>query len=268
MKIVIGLMLSYLYTDFLFVYVYGSICGLKYSKKMTVFGTLLLWFSDYFLKIFPQYILGIQVSGVLNTVMLFTGIIYTVLLFEASVVKKMLLFFIYVIVQAGMDLLGMNIAGMLTGEYAFMDQSSNFTLVMLGCSSITITLGTVLFVWLWKVLERRNLKITKLQGLCLLLPMSQYAMIQGIALRYAKLGSAVPLIVGIGLIVGLLADIYMLLLLEKSNRKKQAENELQRLKRQYEVEQMRYEQLKETQEETAKIRHDFQNYVLALKQME
>lgn len=268
MKIVAGLMMSYLYTDLLFIYVHGNICGLKYSKKITVLATILLWMSDCALKIFPQYIFGIQVSGILNIAMLFTGIMYTLLLFDSSVLKRMLLFFIYLTVQAGMDLLGMNIAGMLTGEYAFMDQSSNFTLVMLGCSSITIILGTVFFVWIWKSFERRNLKISKLQWLCLLLPASQYAIIQGTALRYAQLRSAIPVIVGIGLIMGLLADIYMLFLLEDSNRKKLAENELQQLKRQYELEQMRYEQLKERQEETAKMRHDFQNYILTLKQME
>lgn len=268
MKIVAGLMLSYLYTDFLFIYVYESICGLRYSKKITVLGTILLWISDCVLKILPQYIIGIQVSGVLNTIMLFTGIVYILLMFDSSALKKILLFFIYMIVQAGMDLLGMNIAGMLTGEYAFLDSSSNFTFVMLGCSSITITLGSVFFVWLWKVFERRNLKISKLQWLCLLLPASQYAMLQGTALRYAQLGSAIPVSVGVGLIIGLFADMYMLFLLENSNRKKMAENELQQLKKQYELEQVRYEQLRESQEETAKMRHDFQNYVLALKQME
>lgn len=268
MKLIVSLMMSYLYTDMLLVYVFGNICGLKYSKKITVLGTIIMWISDCILKIIPQYILGIQVLGFLNMLMVISGVIYTMIIYSSSALKKIFVFFIYIFAQAGMDMLGMNIAGMLTGEYAFLDVESNFTIVLIGCSIITITLGSVGFVWLWKLLERKKLKITGMQWLCILLPVSQYAVIQGIALKYSQQQKAIPAIVGAGLIVGLLADIYMMILFEKSNQKRQAENELKQLKHQQELEQLRYEQLKESQEETAKIRHDFQNYVLTLRQME
>lgn len=268
MKLVIGLMMSYLYADMLFIYVWGSICGLKYSKKITILGTIILWISDCMFKLFPQYVLGVQVSGAANMVMIVSGVIYVLILYNSSALKKILVFLTYSFSQAGMDMLGINIAGLLTGEYAFLDVESNFTFVMIGCSMITLTLGAVLFVWFWKQLERKKFKITGKQWLGLLLPMSQYAVIQGIALKYIQQEKAIPVIVGAGLIIGLIADIYMMYLFDKSNHKNLVEKELQQLSHQYELEQVRYEQLKKSQEETAKIRHDFQNYILTMKQME
>lgn len=268
MKLVVSLMMSYLYTDMLLIYVFGNICGFKYSKKITVLGTIALWMSDCILKIFPQYIFGIQITGYLNVLMIITSVIYCFALYNSSMLKKILVLLIYIFAQASMDVLGMNIAGILTGEYAFLDVNSNFTVVMICCSAITITLGTVIFVWLWKLLERKNWSISKFQWLCLMLPLSQYIVIQSMAIFYTQHSEAIPTIVGGGLILGLLADIYMMLLFEKSNRNKLVEKELQQLKHQYELEQLRYEQLKAGQEETVKIRHDFQNYIMTLKRME
>ena len=71
-----------------------------------------------------------------------------------------------------------------------------------------------------------------------------------------------------GCILGLIADVYMLLLFVRLSKKNETKKQLEGLKHQQELEQMRYEQLKKSQEETAKIRHDFQNYILTLKRME
>lgn len=45
------------------------------------------------------------------------------------------------------------------------------------------------------------------------------------------------------------------------------EKELRQVNHQYELEKIRYEQLQDKQEEVATVRHDFQNYVLILKNM-
>lgn len=236
MKIVVSLMLSYFYTDLLFIYVWENLCGLKYSKKVTVFGTILLWMSDCILKIFPQYVFGMQISGYLNVIMIVSGMIYILFLYGSSVTKKLFVFLIYTFIQAGMDMIGMNMAGILTGEYAFLEVDSNFTLVLICCSAITITLGTVMFVWIWKCFERKNWGISKIQWLCLILPLSQYSVIQGMAIKYSQQSEAIPIMVGIGLILGLLADIYMMVLFAELNKKKLAEKELQNSKYEHELE--------------------------------
>ena len=71
--------------------------------------------------------------------------------------------------------------------------------------------------------------------------------------------------VGFGIVLGLIGDVLMFWLFERSNTRKQAEEELRKLKYQYEKEQVRYTALLEKQEEISKMRHDFQNYVLVMK---
>lgn len=49
------------------------------------------------------------------------------------------------------------------------------------------------------------------------------------------------------------------------NEKKRIEKELQDMKEQYEREQVRYEELREKEEELAKLRHDFGNYLVVAR---
>ena len=51
------------------------------------------------------------------------------------------------------------------------------------------------------------------------------------------------------------------------NEKKALEAELREMQQQYEKEKLRYEELREKEEEIARIRHDFGNYVLVMKSM-
>ena len=87
-------------------------------------------------------------------------------------------------------------------------------------------------------------------------------------MRYSVQFQSVPLEAVLGTVLAMLGDVYMFVLFYRSNKRDHAEKELNGLKHQQELERVRYEQLKESQEEMAKMRHDFQNYVLTLKQME
>ena len=267
MNLIIALMCSYLYTDFLGASVFAHLCGCKYSKKLTVFATLLLCGTNFAIRSISLNMMGLKMQGFLEILMMGIGILYVILLFSSTVIEKIFVFVVYIFVQANMGLVGMNLAGILTGEYAFMDVNSNFTIVMIVCSSVTITLGSIGFVWLWNYLRVKDLGVSKLQWMSLILPLSQYCVIQGVAVEYIQQSRPIPTVVGIGVVLALLADIYMVLLFEKSTQKRQIKLQLKQLKHQYELEQLRYEQLKESYEESAKIRHDFQNYILTLKQM-
>ena len=133
---------------------------------------------------------------------------------------------------------------------------------------MTITLGTFFIVWIWKVIEQRQWKYEKYQWICIVLPISQYFILQSTAMRYSLNAEPLPLFVILGFVFGVITDIYMFFLFDQLNHRNQAASELKRMKYQYELEQIRYEQLKAGQEETAKIRHDFQNYIMTLKRME
>ena len=57
----------------------------------------------------------------------------------------------------------------------------------------------------------------------------------------------------------------MVVIFDQAQKREQMENELRIRKRLYEVEQLRYDRLRSSQEETARLRHDFQNYLLVLR---
>lgn len=70
-----------------------------------------------------------------------------------------------------------------------------------------------------------------------------------------------------GLLLSVITEIGVFELLNRSEERYRLETELRETRHYYEMEQIRYEQLKEMQEETARIRHDFQNYLLVLRNM-
>lgn len=257
------LMLAYLYTDFLFIYYYGRILGMKYSPKVTFAATFCMWVSDCFLKLFPQFLWGMDQTGIVNLVLLFTMILYALLLYKGSFIKRFLSTAVYMVVQVAMDLLGMQVATMIVGERELFDtiyvSASTF------CSGITITMGTIIAVWIWKIVEERKWKIDRYQWFALLLPVSQHIILQYLYVKYTGKLNTISRMVGFGIVLGLIGDILMFWLFERSNTKKQAEEELRQLKYQYEKEQLRYTALLEKQEEISKMRHDFQNYVLVMK---
>ena len=76
-----------------------------------------------------------------------------------------------------------------------------------------------------------------------------------------------PIVVLGGIGLGIIADVYMFYLFHQSNNREKVEKELRQVNHQYELEKIRYEQLQDKQEEVTTVRHDFQNYVLILKNM-
>ena len=116
-----------------------------------------------------------------------------------------------------------------------------------------------------KIVEERKWEIDRYQWFALLLPVSQHIILQYLYVKYTGKLNTISRMVGFGIVLGLIGDILMFWLFERSNTRKQAEEELRKLKYQYEKEQVRYTALLEKQEEISKMRHDFQNYVLVMK---
>ena len=75
----------------------------------------------------------------------------------------------------------------------------------------------------------------------------------------------VPVLLGVFLAVA--ADVYMLIVFDQAQKRAQIEKELRLKRHLQELEQFRYDRLRSVQEETARLRHDFQNYLLTLRAM-
>lgn len=260
------LMIAFLYTDFLYMFFYQKTLGMRYSLKITAIATFSMWVFDCCMKLFPQYLWGLDQTGIVNLIMFSSSILYAVLLYDGSVIKRLLATAIYMVIQIAMDLLGMQLATIIVGERELFD--TVYVIASVCCSGITITFGTVAGTWFWRKIEDRKWRIDSYQWVSLLLPIGQFAVLQYVGMEYAGELNGVSILIIISIILGLLGDIYMFWLFERSNTKKQAEEELRQIQHQYEKEQLRYHALLEKQEEISKIRHDFQNYVLTMKNME
>ena len=266
LDIVYILAITFFYTDFLYFYFYRKILQCKYSLKTTILITIGMWIFDCTVKLIPQYIFEIDQSVFLNVIMTLSSIVYVLMVFQGTIIKRLMATLVYMIVQMLMDIAGMELAVVFTGAKEIFD--IKYLNVAAFCSCLMITLGTVACVWIWKKIEDRKWRIDNYQWFCMILPISQYIIFQGIAARQIRSFEYVNTVVALGGVIAFLADIIMLWMFEKSNARRKAEIEMRHLNQQYELEKMRYEQLKESQEEMAKMRHDFQNYVLVLKHME
>lgn len=193
------LMLSFLYTDFLWLYFYNRLFEGKSSLKIQIWATLGLWCLDCLIKLFPVHVWGMEQNEIMNLIVIITSFLYACVLFKAPLFKIFLSTAMYIVVQATMDMIGVNLTYLIAGSYNMYD--------------------------------------------------TQFLLIAG-------------------LFLGIFADIYMFLLFDRMHAKKEAEKELVHLKYQYELEQLRYEELIAVQEETEKIKHDFQNYLIVLNNME
>ena len=260
------LMLSFLYTDFLWLYFYNRLFEGKSSLKIQIWATLGLWCLDCLIKLFPVHVWGMEQNEIMNLIVIITSFLYAWVLFKAPLFKIFLSTAMYIVVQATMDMIGVNLTYLIAGSYNMYD--TQFLLIAVVCSGTLITLGTVILVQLWKVLEEKSWRAEGYQWLCVILPLSQYVILQQTVMYFSRDTIAVPITMIAGLFLGIFADIYMFLLFDRMHAKKEAEKELVHLKYQYELEQLRYEELIAVQEETEKIKHDFQNYLIVLNNME
>lgn len=260
-------LVSYMVTDYLYLYIFDRVLGRKYSMKIMVTVTTVLWVVDCSIKILPQYLWGVtDETGIISLLMLFTAVVYSVLCFQGSLKKKIMISLIYMLVQVAMDLTGMKLAMLISGTGDL--YSIQFLRVAIVCSNCMIGLGTVITVWVWNKLEHHDWSIDRYQWFCLILPFSQYAIIQYTAMRSIEENNHISLLVVCGALLSFLADVYMFWLFEQINAKKRAEEKMRKLEHQYEIEKMKFEQLKIAQEETARMKHEIQNYLLTMKNME
>ena len=252
----------------MYVYFYKRIFEEKYSSAVTFRITFLLWMIQFFTKIVPSFVLGLEMTVFLSLLMMILHMVHLFVLFEGTVLKRTVALVMAIIVQASMDFLGLNLTSKIVGNYELLQVGSEFTIVALFASCTTITIGMVLLTKIWKLIENIDWKMTKKEWFCVLLPISQIFFLWHMIVRYSVNYKVIPVMTMNGCILGLIADVYMLLLFVRLSKKNETKKQLEGLKHQQELEQMRYEQLKKSQEETAKIRHDFQNYILTLKRME
>ena len=146
-----------------------------------------------------------------------------------------------------------------------MQPGSAFTAAGLLIMRPLATLAYYAAFQVWNLLQHSSWIRGGRQWLCVILPLSQIFLLWYLTEAYTEESATLPLPALAGVFLAFAADIYMVVIFDQAQKREQMENELRIRKRLYELEQLRYDRLRSSQEETARLRHDFQNYLLVLR---
>lgn len=106
------------------------------------------------------------------------------------------------------------------------------------------------------------------QFFCLLLPVGQIFFMEAMLQEDMVIMHKTTWLLFVGLLLSVATEIGVFELLERAEERNRLESELRQMQHYYDMEQIHYEQLRELQEQTARIRHDFQNHLLMLQNVE
>lgn len=165
------------------------------------------------------------------------------------------------------EVISLECAYLITGEYGLMQSESDFTVLAIFIMLIMLTLFFYPLECLWNLLLRVEGHKKWHLWLCVLLPLSQYIWFEYLIDSYEIKQRNIPACMIWGMALGVLADFYMFFLFYRQNQQEQAEQALLCERDFYRREQIYYENLRESQEEAARLRHDFQNYIQTLENM-
>lgn len=265
---IIEMIISHLYSDFLSMYVWSNILGSRYSKKATALVTFLFSSSRCLLKIYLFLNEGLGIVSLTSVITFLSYIVYIILMYRSSIGERLLTMSVSSIVMMLMDSLAANLMIRITGNFQFMQMNSgSYTMIYIIITNIFITVGLLLQNLGMKWIKKIRWESGWYQWLSIFLPVSQWLMGMYIGGKYLANRKMMPIMSILGMCIGIIADVYMIVIFLRSNNRRRAEKKLHQVNNQYELEQMRYERLKENQDEVAKVRHDFQNYVLTIKNM-
>lgn len=265
---IIALLVAYLYSDILLMFFWAKVLGRKYTWKITLAVSLIRYVIGSSIKIFCFLNYGLNIVGILSLFAFFTFIIIIVILYKGSIWKQLLSFWVITMVMNLIDSLGMDLTTFLFGEFDFMNLDSyQYTIFYICISYVFITISSLGVLFVWKKVEKMDWSLIGLQYLCILLPISQFILLNYYVNKYLLHAEQLPITIVIGVILAFLADCYMLFLIYRLNIRKHAEIELHQVLHQYEMEQIHYNELKKQQDEMSKIRHDFQNYILTIEKL-
>lgn len=268
MLTVISLVLSYGYTTIIAAVFFSRTLERRYSYKITASGSALCWIALCLLKLPFFFSVGVPNMAVFNGIGLLFMFAYQISLFRATPIKRILSMVFYYGFMFFGEMLSTHVATLIFGGNRFLQAESAYTVAGTFMICLWATLALYPAVCLWDLL----MSVGKGRGekrlwLCVLLPLSQCLLLEYFVDAYeSKFRNIPPWSFG-GMALGLLLDFYMFFLFYRENRQYHAEQELLMEREIYSREQVYYENLRKNQEETARLRHDYQNYMQVLENM-
>ena len=197
---------------------------------------------------------------VLNVVYLLSYFCLNILLFKASLCKRILAVTFFWSYEFLGEFIALKVAYAITGELTILQLGSAFMNLSLVLMMVYSALFFYPLLWIWD-------KMRNVEWLMLLFPLSQFVLSSTYVVRCESIHSVVSFAAGLGMLLGVVGDCYMFSLFYLRERRKRVEHEIRNIRYLWERERIRYKELEERQKDSARIRHDFQNYLLMLQKI-
>lgn len=240
----------------------------RYSLGAATLGTAGWWAIQCACKLPAMYLKDdysmtwIMIGQCLNM------ILYLQIFYQSSLAKKLLAFVLVTVTLGAAEFTSILIATVFTDFGAKpLQLDSEFTVMCLLIMRPLATLAYFFALQIWNALQRSSWLRGGRQWLCVLLPFSQLFLLWYLTEVYTDAAEGLPVPVLLGVFLAVAADIYMLIVFDQAQKREQIEKELRLKRHLQELEQFRYDRLRSVQEDTARLRHDFQNYLLTLRAM-
>ena len=265
---IIFMMLAYGHDGIMLLIYFSRTLGRKYSLRLTAAGTAAWWAVTCGFKILSMF-KGDEYQTILLMVLPYVTLgIYLAAFFSSSAAKKLLAAALNIAALGCMEMLTFMLTETVVGvENRPLEVNAWATELGLLVMRPLSVLAFYMAFAIWRLLTgNRWIKGGRL-WLCILLPLGQCMFMWYLCTSYLYQGEAIPFAALAGTILGLLADVFMFLIFDRAWERENMEERLRLQEHLHEMEKLRYDRLCASMEETARLRHDFQNYLLALRAM-
>lgn len=266
MYVMILNILVYAHDSLMLMLYYSKTLGHRYSMKVTVLATIGWWIFQSVSKLPFMYLTDDYNLNWIMVVQCALMIIYMHFFYCLSFTKKLLSFMLLAVALGMGEFTSILIAGNIfdIGSRP-LEFGSDFTVAGLLIMRPLATLAYYVAFLVWNMLQHTRWVRGSRQWLCMILPLSQVFLLWYLTEIYTEAKRTLPVPVLAGVFLAIFADIYMLVIFDRAQEREHMEEELRLQRHLYEMEQVRYNKLCMSMEETARLRHDFQNYLLALR---
>lgn len=266
MYVLILNILVYAHDSLMLVFYYSKTLGRRYSMKVTAMAAIGWWIFQGASKLPLMYLADDYNMNWIMIVQCAIMMTYLLIFYRSSIAKKLLSFMLLTVTLGIGEFTTVLIVGNIfdIGNRP-LEFGSEFTVVGLLIMRPLATLAYYIAFLIWNLLQRSSWVRGIRQWLCVLLPLSQTFLLWYLTETYTDSEEVLPVSVLTGVFLALAADIYMFVIFDRAQKRENIEKELRFQKRLHEIEQIRYNRLRMSLEETARLRHDYQNYLLAFQ---
>lgn len=266
MYVILLNVLVYAHDSLMLLLYYSKTLGRKYSLKITILGAIGWWVLHSAVKLPAVYLLQEYNLTLITIVQCVIMMVYLAAFYNSSFAKKLLAYMLLLSVLG----IGEFVTALLVGNMFEMGNSplelgSAYTAAGLLIARPIAVLAFYIAFQIWNLLQHSAWVRGGRQWVCVLLPLSQAFLFWYLNEVYIFEMKQLPISALAGIILGFAAELYMFVIFEQAREKERMEEELRLQKHRHEIEKARYERLRISLEETACLRHDYQNYLLALR---